>query len=128
MFGIGRSRVMMGNIIGNLIFGKNKIMPSEYILKIKVRGYFEKQGYKIWFPPRVRYKKENDIFSIWDGVCWKKDKFIFFQITTLSNKSARLKKIVNYMLPNYLYMCPPKVKGLLMCWKQKTKEFVITKI
>lgn len=101
---------------------------TEYQLRDRAREYFLRQGFRIWFPSKTKWKKENDIFSIWDGVCWRKDKFIFFQITTLSNKSARLKKIVNYMLPNYLYMCPPKVKGLLMCWKQKTKEFVITKI
>lgn len=101
---------------------------TEYQLKSKARDYFEKQGYKVWFPPEVRWKTEVDIFSIWDGVAWRRNKFIFFQLTTLKHKSERLKKITSYMLRNFLSMNPPKVKGMVMAWADKKREFVIVEV
>ena len=97
-------------------------MPKEEVLKQKARVYFKNKGYQVWFAPRTRWTLEKDIFGIWDCICWKKNKFIFVQITTLKNKSARLKKIVNYMLPNYLYFSPPN-KGIILAWVKREKKF-----
>ena len=124
MKGVGFKKRLSGR-------GVNKNMPSEAILRANAKDYFTqlfpKEVVKVWFPSRVKYKAEIDIFSIWDGICWVKDKFIFFQLTTISNKSARLKKIINVMLPNHLYFTKP-CEGILMCWRKKEKRFEVFKI
>jgi hypothetical protein len=52
---------------------------KEYQLKKKIKDYFAKKGYIVWMPPRVRWLKEQDIFSIFDGIAWKEKEMIFFQ-------------------------------------------------
>ena len=103
---------------------------KENQLKFRTREYFNKK-YKnkgvIWFPAKVKWQ-ETDIFSIWDGIYWIGNRFILFQITTIKNKSARLKKIANFMLLHNLYFSGRQVEGWLMCFRQKTKQFEIFKI
>jgi len=100
---------------------------KEHTLKLKAKDYFREKGYLSWMPPRVKWLKEQDIFGIWDGIAWRRNKFIFFQLTTISNKSARLKKIINFMMPSRLYITSP-VKGWLMCYRKKTNQFEISEI
>lgn len=106
-------------------------MPTEDYLKKRAKQYFFykfKGKGKIWFPVKTRWGQEKDIFGIFDGIFWIDDCFIFFQITTYQNKTARLKKIVDFMLENYLYFDREKVKGWLMAWHSGKKEFLITEI
>jgi hypothetical protein len=91
---------------------------KEYQLKKKIKDYFAKKGYIVWMPPRVRWLKEQDIFSIFDGIAWKEKEMIFFQITTIENKTARFKKIVNFMLDNNVKM-PKGIECQLICWRKK---------
>jgi len=100
-------------------------MSSEYILRQKAREYFK--DWQIWFSPRVKFY-DSDIFTIFDGCSWEKDKFIFFQLTTASNKSARIKKIINFMRPNNLSIDRKFVKAWVMAWHKKKKKFIITEV
>ena len=104
---------------------------TEAILRTKAKDYFnqkfQNEIVKFWFPARVKYRAEIDIFGIWYGICWVRNRFIFFQLTTISNKSARLKKIINTMLSNRFYFTEPN-EGWLMCWRKKEKRFEMFKI
>jgi len=81
------------------------------------------EGWISWFAPRVKFLKQQDIFSIWDGVLAKGKQIKFIQFTTKSNKSSHIKKIKNF---KKLYNL--KHNGELWCYDKKTREFEITKV
>ena len=98
---------------------------TEYFLRQKAREYFK--DWQIWFSPRVKFY-DSDIFTIFDGCVWKGNKLIFFQLTTTSNKSARIKKIVDFMMPNNLSVDRRFVKAEVLAYHKKKKKFEIFKI
>lgn len=54
-----------------------------------------------WYPSKVKYK-QNDIFGVFDLICWQKKtaNIKFVQLTTLPNLSTRKKKIKNFLKKN----------------------------
>jgi len=56
-----------------------------------------KQGGVAWFPSKVRWKKEQDVFGVFDIlIIYPPSTFVPIQITTASNMRAREKKILNF--------------------------------
>jgi len=100
-------------------------MMTEYFLRKKAREYF--QGWQIWFSPRVKFYN-SDIFTVFDGCAWKNNKFIFFQLTTSPNKSARLKKINNFMMLNNLSVDGRFIKAEVLAYNKKKKKFDILEV
>lgn len=100
---------------------------TEYQIRRKAKKFFEEQGFKIWFAPRVKWQ-QSDIFSIWDGVAWKGKRFIFFQLTTFENRKARLKKIQEYLEKNEVDLDGRIVRGWVLGWHSKKKEFDVIKV
>jgi len=79
-----------------------------------------------WYAPKVRYK-ETDLFGIWDLVCLKKrdasSPVRFIQITTLSNISARRKKILKFLKENNIHR-----QSEIWGWDKKKRKFKIVKV
>lgn len=76
---------------------------KESVIRKKAIAILKEENYLTWYPSPVRWKKEIDIFGVFDIVAVKHMKVPrFIQITTLSNISARkhkIEKIFKKMLP-----------------------------
>ena len=98
-------------------------MAKESLIRKKAVGILEKEGYVYWYPAKVKFK-QNDIFGVFDLVCWKKKttNIKFLQLTTLPNFSARRKKIRAFLDRNKF---PQKVLVDIEVWgwNQAKKEF-----
>lgn len=98
-------------------------MAKEILIRKKAVGILEREGFVYWYPAKVRFK-QNDIFGVFDLVCWQKrtTKIKFLQLTTLSNLSTRKKKIKDFLRKNRF---PQKISvGIeVWGWNQKKKEF-----
>ena len=94
----------------------------ENIIRQKFRNAFLPD--EIWFAPRVKWI-ECDIFSVFDCVKWdtRTGEISFWQLTTISNISARIKKI-KARIGNRKFGCPMFVAG----WNKKKKQFKIIRI
>lgn len=103
-------------------------MAKEKEIRKKAVETLEKEGFVYWYPAKVRFK-QNDIFGVFDLVCWKKKttKIKFIQLTTLSNISTRKRKINDFLRKNRF---PRKVSvGIeIWGWNQQKKVFKIEKI
>jgi len=88
----------------------------------------KKEKWILWYPAKIRFK-QNDIFGIFDLICWKRrtGEIKFIQLTTKANLSTREKKIKKFIKKNRL----PKRKFLdieIWGWSKKEKKFKIIKI
>jgi len=97
-------------------------MPKEAQIRKKVVEILEKEGWIVWYPPKVKYK-QNDIFGIIDLLAIKGKKQKNIQITTISNVSARRKKIINFIEKSKVEL-PVEI----WAWNQKKKIFKKEKI
>jgi len=85
----------------------------------------EKEKWIVWYPSKVRWRKEQDIFGVFDLVCIWKHMIKFIQLTTLSNIRAREKKIKKFLDKNKVKLYwSPEVWG----WNNKKKEFKILEV
>lgn len=76
---------------------------KEITIRRKAIEILTEKGFVSWYPPRVRWRKEGDIFGVFDllTVNKKSGQILFIQLTTLSNVRAREKKIKAKGLPIY---------------------------
>lgn len=71
---------------------------KEQQIRKKALEIILKQGGVVWFPYRVKYKVEQDIFGVFDLiVIFPPSNIVFVQLTTKSNIRAREKKIMSFM-------------------------------
>ena len=103
-------------------------MPAEQFIRKKAIDILGKEGFVYWYPAKVRYK-QNDIFGIFDLVCWRKKttKIKFLQLTTLPNFSTRKKKIKRFLEKNKLSQQKP-VEIEVWGWNSRKKEFKIESV
>ena len=98
-------------------------MAKEALIRKKAIEILEKEGFVYWYPARVKFK-QNDIFGVFDLVCWRKrtTNIKFLQLTTLPNFSARRKKIKDFLRKNRV---PRKVLVDIEVWgwNHRTKTF-----
>ena len=97
-------------------------MPKEAVTRKKVIQILEKQGWLVWYAPKVKYQ-QTDIFGIIDLLAIKGRRKKNIQLTTLPNISARRKKITNF-LKTFKVELPVEI----WAWDQKKKEFRKEKI
>ena len=97
-------------------------MPKEAQIRKKVVEILEKEDWIVWYPSKVKYK-QNDIFGIIDLLAIKGKKQKNIQITTISNISARRKKIINFIKKSKVEL-PVEI----WAWNQKKKIFKKEKI
>lgn len=96
---------------------------TEKELRVLITEIASSDGWICWFAPRVKFRKQQDIFSIWDGVMAKNKNIKFIQFTTIENKSSHIKKIKEFKrIYNLTH------NGELWCYNKKTREFEITNI
>lgn len=67
-------------------------MPKENVIRKKFKEVCEMNKWSVWLPARVKFY-ENDIFGIADAIISTSQGLKLIQLTTLSNISARKKKI-----------------------------------
>lgn len=102
-------------------------MPRENEIRKKAVEILKKKKFLVWYPPKVKFK-QNDIFGIFDLICWEKRKgnLKFIQLTTLSNLSTRRKKIQNFLKKNKLNpKNRRKVRIEIWAWSKTNKKFKI---
>ncbi|MFH1509594.1 MAG: hypothetical protein ABID67_00375 [Candidatus Nealsonbacteria bacterium] len=103
-------------------------MPAEQFIRKKAVEILEKTGFVYWYPAKVKFK-QNDIFGVFDLVCWKKKttEIKFLQLTTYPNISSRRKKIRGFIDENKI---PRKVTVDIEIWgwNQKKKEFKVEEV
>lgn len=69
---------------------------TEKEIKDKAKTKLQALGFVSWWPPHVRFY-ERDIFGTFDFIAAKGSKIILVQITSVSNLSARRKKILAFL-------------------------------
>ena len=95
---------------------------KEKELRADLKQVLQMDGWHTWFAPRVRFLKQQDIFSLWDFVYAKKKEVRFGQFTTLSNKSSHIKKIKEYRELTGL-----SHTGYLFLWDGKKRVWKVEK-
>lgn len=120
----------MTNVPFVLIQEKKQNIMKENIIRKKAIEKLVEDNWICWYPYKTRWKKEQDIFSVFDLICLKPNergqfvgpcKIIFIQLTSLSNIRAREKKIKRFLRTNKLKYFPAEVWG----YNKKKKEFKI---
>ena len=93
---------------------------TEKELKKKIKFLLSNKGF-LWFPGKVKFY-ENDIFGVFDYVFYNGSKIDYIQITTKTNLSHRVNKIINKFREKL--MLPPD-NSFVYAWDDKTNEFKI---
>ena len=76
---------------------------KEITIRKKALEILASREFVCWYPPKVRYRKETDIFGVFDLVCISnKTGVLFIQLTTLDNIRAREKKVKGFLNKNNL--------------------------
>lgn len=96
---------------------------TEKQLRDDLKQVLQTDGWNVWFARRMKFIKDQDILTIYDGIKAKGNKFIPIQFTTLSNKSSHIKKIKEY---KSLYGLTHK--GELWLWDNKKNKWLIEKV
>jgi hypothetical protein len=97
-------------------------MPKEAQIRKKIVEILEEDGWIVWYPSKVKYQ-QNDVFGIIDLLAIKGKKKKNIQITTVSNLSARRKKITNFVKKANVELLVE-----IWAWNQKKKIFKKEKI
>jgi len=103
-------------------------MPTEQFIRKKAVEKLKKKNWIFWYPAKIKFK-QNDIFGIFDLICWKgkTSEIKFIQLTTKANLSTREKKIKKFLKKNRL----PKRNFLnieVWGWCKREKKFKIIEI
>ena len=72
-------------------------MPKERTIRQYAIMLLEDKGFTCWYPFKSKFKKEVDIFGVFDCICFKGHYFKFIQITTSPNLAARRKKVQEFI-------------------------------
>ena len=97
-------------------------MPSESVIRKKCLEELESCGWITWYPSKVKFK-QNDIFGIIDLLALKGKNKKNIQLTTLSNLSARRKKIISFIEKNKI-----QITVEIWAWNKRDKTFKKVKI
>ncbi len=98
---------------------------KEATIRKKAIDKLTNEGFVCWYPPKVKYRKETDIFGVFDLICISRKCFILFvQLTSLSNIRAREKKVKKFLNKNKIKKFYCEVWG----YDNKKKYFKIIKI
>ena len=99
-------------------------MPREAIIRKKAIAILTEAKWVSWYAPKVKFH-ETDIFGVFDLICWEKSSknLKFIQLTTVSNLSARRKKIQGFFKKNGIISKSAKVE--IWAWNNRQKNFKI---
>jgi len=97
-------------------------MPREAEIRKKAIKILTDEKWIYWYPPKVKYK-QTDVFGIIDVLALRGKEKKNIQLTTLSNISARRKKILNFLKTSKV-----ELPVDIWAWDKKKKEFREEKI
>jgi len=97
-------------------------MAKEAEIRKKAIGKLQDDGWITWFAPKVKFK-QTDVFGIIDLLALKGKKKKNIQLTTMSNLSARRKKITCFLKENKIEMTVE-----IWAWNGIKKQFKKEKI
>jgi hypothetical protein len=108
---------------GTRLINKNS-MPKESVIRKKAIAILTELKWVSWYAPKVKFH-ETDIFGVFDLICWEKSSknLKFIQLTTLSNLSARRKKIKGFLKTNKITARSAGVE--IWAWNSRQKNFKI---
>ncbi len=92
-------------------------MPKEAVIRKKALEILKEDRWVCWCPKKVKFH-ETDVFGIIDVLALKGKRQKNIQLTTLSNVSAKRKKITAF-LTKFKVELPVEIWG----WNQKKKVF-----
>lgn len=81
-------------------------MAQEQIIKQKIKIKLAEEGYVFWSGAKAIYQS-SDIFGVFDCIAAKRgsnNELRFIQYTSISNMSARRRKIKQFFLTNNLFI------------------------
>ena len=98
---------------------------KEAVIRKKVIDILTDKGWICWYPSPVRWKKETDIFGVYDvlAIHKKSGRIKFIQLTTLHNIRARERKVKGFLKKHNL-----SIYSEVWGYSKKTKEFKIINI
>lgn len=97
-------------------------MAKESHIRKKAIEALEDKGWLCWYAPKVKFQ-QTDVFGIIDLLALRGKSRKSIQLTTLSNVSARRKKILGFMNENDIEMCVE-----IWAWDNKNKTFKKEKV
>ncbi|MEK9134694.1 MAG: hypothetical protein AAB451_00065 [Patescibacteria group bacterium] len=99
-------------------------MPREAVIRKKAIEILTKAKWVSWYAPKVKFH-ETDIFGVFDLICWEKasKNLKFIQLTTVSNLSARRKKINGFFKANKIKSRSAEIE--IWAWNNRQKNFKI---
>ena len=98
---------------------------KEAEIRKKALKILEQEGFVCWWPRKVKFH-ESDIFGVFDIIAIKKGKGYvsrLVQITTLSNISARVKKVSAWIKENRINTSHPSVFFQVWGYDKKKGQF-----
>jgi len=103
---------------------------KEAVIRRKIIKILESKGYVCWYPFHIRYKKEVDIFGIYDIISINsKAEILLIQFTTLSNIRAREKKVKKFLKEhNIFFPVSYPVKSEVWGYDKRKKVFKVIKV
>jgi len=92
----------------------------EAVIRKKAIEELNNNGWSCWYPYKSQWAKESDIFGVYDLICVHHDYRdpLFIQLTTLSNVSARRKKV-----KTFLDQTRVDLRSEIWGWDAKNKNF-----
>lgn len=96
---------------------------KESLIRHKAIEILEEDGYRVWYPPKVKWIKEGDIWGVYDLMAVKEKQLKWIQLTTLTNIRAREKKILKFLLDS-----GADLHSEVWGWSKKHKRFKILPI
>jgi hypothetical protein len=104
---------------------------KEPLIRKKAIEILKKEKWITWWPGKIKFK-QNDIFGAFDIICCKKSvgNLKFIQLTTVSNLSARRKKIKSFFKENKINLKKSSfnAKIEIWAWAKNHKKFKIEEI
>lgn len=98
---------------------KEKIIKKHAVARLKAGGWV------CWAPAKVRFY-ENDIFGVFDVICWREQYLTFIQLTSVSNIRTRERKVRRFLEKNKLTI--PSAVYVEIWGIKKDKSFKIIEI
>lgn len=106
-------------------------MAKESVIRKKALEALAEDKWVTWWPGKIKFR-QNDIFGVFDIVCCRKDtgNLKFIQLTTVSNLSARRKKIKCFFKANKISLKKNQFGATveIWAWAQNNKSFKIEEI
>lgn len=95
---------------------------TERDIEKKARAKMDRSGWAYWFPP-FAWKRERDIFGVFDFVAITPAGYLFVQLTSVQHISDRQKKIWAWEQQKKIIL--PTGSAEVWAWDKNKSKFVV---